>query len=263
MSRSTIARALEPLAASLWGLFLAWTVLLAVVWVGVVDGAKARTLFDHPQLQSVAAALVQSAVPAWLAFAVVNIHLALSRAEGLATARRWLLLVVGSTLILGLLLKWAGWIFGPNLGFKLGGVRGVPLAWPLLWMVLVAGARELVLWVRPRASHGATAAIGAVLVALSVLNLESLTRPYVWNWWFWYHEPLLSHPIHWLAPVLALAVAGGLGWLMRQTRLAPQALHRSRKPALIFLILNALLLATHLRLAFDPPPLPGIPGIEF
>ena len=49
MPRSLVTRSLEPLVAVLWGVFLVWTVWLAIVWIapvganalGFVEGAPA------------------------------------------------------------------------------------------------------------------------------------------------------------------------------------------------------------------------------
>ena len=101
MSRSTVARSLEPLAASLWGFFLVWTALLAVVWIGAVDEFFLKANVGNDGLLVALVALVNSATPAWLALGVANMHLAIARAEGLATARRWLGILLGASLALG------------------------------------------------------------------------------------------------------------------------------------------------------------------
>lgn len=268
MSRSTLSRSLEPLAASLWGIFIGWTLLLAVVWVGALDPNHATQGIANEGLRQTVSVLIQSAVPAWLALAVANIHLALSRSNGLRSARLWLWILLGGTFAFavlasvvpvpfgrlrfittvtpGALLKSSG-ALGPNL-------LGVPVGWALLWFVLVAGARECVLWAAPRISHARAALAGAAVVVLSIVNLEPLAHGGNWQWWFWYRgEFTVPASPQWAAyAVVALL----LSWVMRDTRLANLAQRRSRKPAIVFLVFNVLLVAAHLRLWLWPPVLP-------
>jgi hypothetical protein len=127
---------------------------------------------------------------------------------------------------------------------------GVPIGWALLWVVLVAGARELVLWLRPRASHTIATLAGATLVTLTFLNLEPLASGRHWRWWFWYRgEFSTAAAPQWIALGAISAISS---WLLRET-LGRHIPHRSRKPALVFVIFNALLLATHLRWWLAPP----------
>ncbi len=254
MPRSVVARSLEPLAASLWGIFLAWTALLAVAWIGAVDEFWLKANVSNTGLCDALVMLFNSAMPAWLTLGLVNVHLAISRAEGLTTARRWLGLLLGLSLLLGVLTVQAGVPFG-GLHFTAQlGVRliGVPVGWALLWALLVIGAREVVLWLRPRASHGATALAGGVMVTLTFVNLEPLAQR--WFWWMWYREKLIiAATVPWHAPLAACAFAVALGWLLREMSIVPRTRRRSRKPAIIFFILNALAIATHLRLWLAPP----------
>jgi hypothetical protein len=259
MSRSLLARSLEPLVATLWGFLLAWTVLLAIVWVGCVDARHLSDWVQNEGLRKTLIVLVESAVPAWLALALANLHLALTRAEGLATTRRWLGLGFVAAFAFGLLATRFG-LSGTRLHFieitdRLGPkLTGIPIGWPLLWIVLAVGGRELVLWVRPRASHLVTVLAGAVLVGLAFLNLEPLAAASRWQWWYWYRGAMLTEASPpWL---FLLAFAAALGWLMRETALGRETRARSRRPAIVFLLLNLLLLATHLRLRFWPPPIP-------
>lgn len=255
MSFSTIARSLEPLAAAMWGLFLGWTIILGAVWVGGVNEGWLRTVVPQDDLRLALVALAQSAVPTWLALAVVNIHLALSHAEGLSTARRWLFLLLAATLALGMLARIKGLPFGPGdfkdtLGPRL---LGVPVGWALLWVLLVVGARELVLWARPRLRHESTALAGAALVLLSFVNLQPLVVDGREGFRFWYHGTLASPTgAPWWAALSVFAVAAALGWLLREIRLGVSGRPRSRKPALAFLLFNVLLLLTHVRLWIVP-----------
>ena len=243
MSRSAVARSLEPLAASLWGFFLAWTALLAVAWIGAVDEFWLKANVSNAGLRDTLIMLFNSATPAWLALGLANMHLAISRAEGLTIARRWLALLLGGSLGLGVIAVHTGVPLGGLYFTKQLGVRllGVPVGWALLWALLVIGARELVLWLRPRASHAATAIVGGALATLTLVNLEPLAQR--WYWWI----------MPWYALFVAFTFAVALGWLLREISIVPRTPRRSRKPAIIFLLLNALAVATHLRLWLWPP----------
>jgi hypothetical protein len=275
MSRSLLTRSLEPLAASLWGLFLGWTVLLAWVWLMAIDAEWVRREVSNEGLKKALEALVKTVVPAWLGLAAAVMHLTFSRAEGMSTARRWLWLVLAGGFALGLLARNFEVPFGsihfmPFVSLDHKGqsegygplgpyLLGVPIGWALLWFVLVAGARELVLWFFPRASHGAATRAGGVLVALTFLNLEPLAHGWRWRWWFWYEGKWNVAASPQWAIILVAALA--LSWLLRQTSVAPRVPQRSRKPAIIFLIFNLLLLAAHLRFWAWPPAPPEL--IEF
>ena len=87
--------------------------------------------------------------------AAANIYLSLAASEGLRAARRWagmILLVALGVCVLSLVTRWPlGPISFPRrLGMQ---IFGVPFGVPLLWFILVAGGREVVARVLPRASH--------------------------------------------------------------------------------------------------------------
>lgn len=254
MPRSIVARSLEPLAASLWGLFLAWTALLAVAWVGAVDEFWLKANVSNAGLRDALVMLFKSAMPAWIALGVANVHLTVSREEGLKTARRWLRFVLGLSFLLGVIAANTDVLFG-RAYFSAGlGVRlvGVPVGWALLWVLVLIGARELVLWLRPRTGHGATALTGGALVALTFVNLEPLAHRF--TWWFWRRDKFTvatSLPWHFMLVLLVFAVA--LGWLLREINIVPRTQRRSHRAAVIFLLLNALAIAAHLRFWLAPP----------
>ncbi len=254
MLRSIVARSLEPLAASLWGFFLAWTALLAVAWVGAIDENWLKANVSNAGLRDALVMLFNSAVPAWIALGVANVHLAVSREEGLKTARRWLRLVLGLSFLLGVIAANTNVLFG-RAYFSAGlGVRlaGVPVGWALLWVLVLMGARELVLWLRPRVSHNATALAGGAFAALTFVNLEPLAQRF--TWWFWRRDKFtVATSLPWNFTLVLLVFAIALGWLLREISIVPHTKRRSRKAAIIFLLLNALAIAAHLRLWLFPP----------
>jgi len=247
MSASTLSRSLQPLAASLWGAFVAWSILLGAVWVGRVDDAWLVNNVAHSDLRLAGAALIYSVVPAWLALAAVNMHLAIAREEGLRAARRWLFTTLLAALVLGMAARRFGIPFGAfdfkdSLGPRL---LGVPIGWLLLWYVLVAGARDLVLWLQPRMGHAPTAIAGAALVVGSLAILQPLVVSGREGFRFWVFGTLAEPgPVPWYAPVVALAFAGGLGWMMREMQ-AP--IGRSRRAAEAWLVWTGLAAAVYLR----------------
>ena len=117
MPRSLVSRSLEPLVAVLWGVFLVWTVWLAVVWIapvganalGFVDGASVPPNAD---LRGAVLLLANHADVIWLVLAMMNLHLVLTRAHGLRTARAWLAFSAGGALVLGVLNAKTGLPFG-------------------------------------------------------------------------------------------------------------------------------------------------------
>src|SRR5438067_1414290 len=126
MPRSIVARSLEPLVAILWGLFLAWTVWVAVVWIagigpawlGLIEGQAPP---PNENLRRAVLLLAENADVAWLALAVMNLHLVITDAHGLRTARAWLGFAGGSAFLLGLLHQRRGapMALGATLGARL------------------------------------------------------------------------------------------------------------------------------------------------
>jgi hypothetical protein len=191
MPRSLVSRSLEPLVALLWGVFLVWTAWLAAVWLVPIGPNMLGFIPDQPpppdaDFRGAVLLFAKHADVAWLALAVMNLHLVLTRAHGLGTARAWLAFSGAAALVLGLLhTGWneqLGWIyFGEALGVKL---FAIAVGWVLLWAVLVMGAREAVLWAQPRLSHRSVAAVTAAVVFLTMFNLEWPAR-FIRGWWVW------------------------------------------------------------------------------
>lgn len=252
MPRSLVSRSLEPLVAVLWSVFIAWTAWLAVVWILPV-GASALGLADggsvprNEDLRRAALLLANQADIAWLALAAMNLHLVLTRAHGLRTARSWLAFSAGGALVLGLLngqtsVIFGSLYFGDSLGVKF---LGVALGWVLLWAVLVIGSREAVLWMRPRASHGLTAILTAAVVLLTVSNLEWPAR-FVRGWWVWQRGDAGGVP--WQFWIAWFIWPGLMAFAMREKDVASAAAGRSARPVFILAALNAIALTAQLRM---------------
>jgi hypothetical protein len=238
---------LRSLASLGWPLFLACSVLLAVVWIGGV-GEGSFAGIANADLRAALAWSARGIDVLWLALAAAAAYFALVRTEGLAVARRWATLVLGVSFLLAVasvLTRWPlGAVFFPeNLGWKLG---PVPLGWPLLWLVVVVGAREAVLRWRPRAAHHTVALLAGVLCLATAVNLD----PLAWKfrvWWLW-HPADLAAPAHPPLRSFAVWLLGGaaLAWAMRSPHLVPRVRSRPWPPLLALLLLNAVALLTHL-----------------
>jgi hypothetical protein len=225
---------------------------LAVAWIlpvgssalGLTEGAAAP---KNEDLRRAVLLLADHADIAWLALATMNLHLVLTRAHGLRTARAWLAFSAGGTLILGLLNAKTGVVFGGiYFGAALGGkFLGVALGWVLLWAILVIGAREAVLWMRPRASHALTAVLTAAVVLLTVSNLEWPAR-FVRGWWVWQAGDPGGVP--WRFWVASFVWPGLMAVAMREKDVASAAAGRSARPVFILAALNAIALAARLRM---------------
>jgi hypothetical protein len=254
MPRSLVSRSLEPLLAVLWGVFLVWTVWLAVVWIAPV-GANALGIVEggpvpaNAELRRALLLLADNADVAWLALAVMNLHLVLTRAHGLRTARLWLGLSAAGALVLGAVNTKTGVPFGPlyfgrGLGLQL---FGVATGWVLLSPVLVMSARETVLWMRPRSSHRVLSLLAALVVLATVFVLEWPAR-FVRGWWIWQSgdaREVLGVPwLNWLA---WFVWPGLIALAMREKDVVSGVAARSAKPVVILAALNAIALITRLR----------------
>ena len=244
---SLLARALEPFASGLWILFILWTAIVAAVWASGFGETELRERISNPGLLGALEFFLATLDAAWIALGAANIYLALSAQEGLATARRWALIVIVGVAVAAALSERTAFPLGPihytsRLGMRIG---PVPFGLPLLWFALVTGARALVFRCAPRISHAKAAFIAAMLATFADANLE----PIAWKvraFWIWYPAvtpaptwPPVQNSIAWFAISWAFAFA------MRETRVAAASEGAFPRPALVFLILNAVFLLTH------------------
>ena len=255
MPRSLASRSLEPLVAILWGLFLMWTAWLAVVWIGAIGPSSLGLGPGDPtppnaDLRRAVLLMAQHADVAWFALALMNLHLVVMNAHGLATARLWLALCAGGAFMLGLVNARIGIPFGwLSFGEALGAAPfGVAIGWVLLSAVLVLAGRGAVLWARPRASHSRVTILTAAVVLATMFNLESPARV-IRAWWFW-HTGITRA----IAPVPWMNWAAWFAWpllaafAMRENDVVSGVAARSVKPALILALLNAIALAARVRM---------------
>lgn len=272
MSRSLLARSLEPLVAISWGIFLVWTAWMAVVWIVPINHhflslpldaptnwSREATSYveDRPQpphadLRRAILVLAENAELTWLALALIQLHLVVISTNGVNTARTWLAIAAGGAFLLGAANHAFGIPFGWMFFSKVLGAQllGVPLGWLLLWIVLLIAAREAVLRLWPRAGHLSITSAAAAAVLLTVLNLYPIAENKR-AWWVWHagniHQPATAPWWSWIG---WFSAAWLMLFLMREKSVAAAAARRSIKPLTILLLLNVVALATHIRGSF-------------
>lgn len=246
--RSTFASFLTPLAGSLWIFFLILSVIVAGVWVFDIGEAQIQEAVRAREPQAALLWLVHLIDIVWVALAFVSVYLSLAQTVGLASARRWTVTVLICSWLIGALSVWTGWPVGKihfttRLGFLIGPVS---IGWILLWCIIILGARDLVLFALPRASHAQVSLLTGVLAAFADFNMESVaSRTRVW--WLWANGT--SHPnlVGALQNCLAWFLAAtALAWSFRSPILSKPGAPRLSKGAVVFLVFQAILLLAHL-----------------
>jgi uncharacterized membrane protein len=249
--RSHLIPLLEPLSTVITGFFVACGGAMAAVWLSGFGEATALApgflrAVGNSELRALLVAISSGIDAAWVLLAAVHAYLALVRTEGLAAARRWSSLVLGA----GIGLPAASAIFGhplgpvfypEHLGFKIG---PVPFGVPLLWVVIVFGARESAWRFLPKAAHGMLACTTGVLATVTDANLE----PLVWKyraWWLWYPNSVV-HSDHapWSNYATWLIAGTALAWVMRPEDVVLRVRRRPIVPVAALVFLNALALVS-------------------
>jgi hypothetical protein len=244
----------HPLAAFatvLWPLFIAASVLLAAFWLSgfgagqIADPDFVRRV-PNDDLRDALSLFSRGIDPVWITLAAVNIYLALVRFEGLVAARTWAV----TTFLAGLFVATAsasfayplGPVFFPtNLGPKLG---PVPFAYPLLWFVVVVGARQTIVFALPRLSHsGVSLSAGLLCAALSWLN-----EPIAWKyraWWLWYPRDLSApSDVPWTSYATWFVVSTLAVYTMRSPGVVPRSAANPARPAIIMAVLTGTVAIT-------------------
>ena len=248
-SASLLIRWLEPIAASLWTLFILLSLFVGVIWAGGIGDAWLEKWVSNTGLRAALSWLLLRLDVLWITLAAATAYLALAGREGLPTARRWGWTVLVTVVLLGWVSVATGCplgriAYGQALGMKIG---PVPIGLPFLWFSVMLGARELVLRLLPRLSHAFTAILAGLVGALTDLNLEPAAAK-LRGFWVWrasvagepptFDAPLQSYLVWGLAP-------GFVVFLGRETSVVASARPRPWKPVLILAIFHALLLAAH------------------
>ena len=246
---SLFARALEPLAHGLWTVFVLVSLLVGAIWTLGLGESSVEKAISNTDLRATLVWLLGWVDFIWITLAAASVYLSLVSRVGLATARRWALLILGSVFALAWVSAATGFPlgqirYGAALGLKLG---PVPLGLPLLWFSVIIGAREAVLRGWPRISHAGLSAGVGIIALVTDLNLESLASKWR-GFWFWraaspalppVFDPPLGGSLAWgvLAGLLALA--------LREPYVALSARKWAWQAAVTLAIFQAVFLASH------------------
>ena len=179
-----------------------------------------------------------------LAAVVVYLHTA--AAEGLPTARRWAVIILGGSAVFEWIGARTGFPFGPyvytdHFGWRMGGV--LPVAIPLAWLVILLCGRCLVAAAasRPRPAWNWRSGV-AVAAVLTDVNLEYVAWK-VRGYWLWYPQAARARAPGW--PPLqnyARVVRAELRAGVRAAAELRAALPRRppARPILVLALMNAL-----------------------
>ncbi|MEO7318488.1 MAG: carotenoid biosynthesis protein [Chthoniobacteraceae bacterium] len=243
---SRFSRALEPFSSSLWTLFLIWTAIVTVVWVGEIGHADLHQRVANPGLLDALEFFLRSLDAAWFVLAAANVYLALAGEESLVVARRWAAIVLFGAWLVSALSEWTAMPLGAihytaRLGMRIG---PVPFGLLLMWLAFVVGARALSMRLAPRASHLQVSLAAGVLAALTAANLD----PLAWKFrafWLWRTDAGQTWAFAQNIATWLLA-SFGFAFAMRETRVASTAFSGFPRPAIVLLIFNGVFLATHI-----------------
>lgn len=232
-----------------WIFFCIWTAVAFVVMPFEIGETWVRENMPLPQLIEPAVRLIQWGDAIWMVLAALNVYLFMVMHLGINTARMWAVIIIVLTGGIEIIGETTGFPFGPykytdNLGGRLFGI--LPFTIPLAWMVVIVGARFLVLkifpaWTRWKVSLGV-----GFLALLTDLNLEFIAWK-IRAYWIWYPGwdlplptwPPLQNYVSWF--VIATLVCA----ILPEPRRQPSA-RAAWRPILVFLLINLLFLTVHL-----------------
>ena len=172
----------------IWLAFLVWTAIGFAVLPLDIGERQTRTWIANQTLRRAACGFLEQADAIWILLAAVNVYLHAAAAEGLATARRWALIILAASAAFETAGVRTGFPFGSyrythHFGYLVGGV--LPAAIPLAWLVILLCGRYLVLAIRPHAKRWELAFGVAGCAVLTDLNLEFVAWK-VRRYWLWY-----------------------------------------------------------------------------
>ncbi|MCE9609756.1 MAG: carotenoid biosynthesis protein [Chthoniobacter sp.] len=245
-----VARWLEPLVSGLWIFFLVWSAWIACVWTFAIGDAALANGIGNRDLRAALAWMIGVGDIAWIVLAAANIHLWLAETEGLATARRWALIVGGGVAALAAVSVLTGFPLGAiRYSTQLGMKRGpVPVGLLLLWYAVILGARQTVLRCWPGAAHWQLALGTGALAVLVDMNLEPVAAK-LRAFWFWSAASPAQPPAFtpaWTNYAAWFLTVSTLTFLLREERVAARKPIDSLRPVAIFIVLNAVFLAANL-----------------
>ncbi len=236
-------------ATIVWRAFLLWTVVGALVMMSGLNADNVGAWTTSPSAQEALSDILAYADLIWMISAAAVVYLRVAVIDGLARARlSAVIILAGATLV-----EWigaqSGFPFGPYrytdaFGPRVLGV--VPIAIPLAWLVILLGARLLVLEIRPAVSRLALSFWVAVIALVTDLNLEFFAWK-VRGYWIWYPDD--PNPPGWppwqnFASWFALAFILHALTPSRDDR--PVAEPKISRAALVVPLMNLLFLLVHI-----------------
>ncbi len=257
-SPSLLSRALEPLAAGLWIVFVLVSIVVGVIWAWGIDDAHLAGWVLNRDLLATLQWLLRQMDFLWITLAAANSYLCLAQREGLDTARRAIMTVLVAVTALGWVSAGTGVPLGPiRYGLPLGpivigGVRvaqfgPVPLGLPLFWFAIVVCSRDSLLRLFPRRSHVQIAVGTALLALLTDFSLEPLAAK-LRGFWFWRSGTPTVPPVFDAPFTGCLAwglLAGLVAFGLRERRVFPCRNSQSWQPAMTLVIFHIVFLAAH------------------
>ena len=230
-----------------WAMFLIWTAIGFIVMPLGISEARVRDwLSGHDDVAGAAVGLLHASDAVWMLLAAVVVYFHTVAAEGLPTARRWAVIILGGAGCVEWIGARTGFPFGPyvytdRFGWRLFGV--LPVAIPLAWFVILLCGRCVVLRLRPDATRLEQAWGVATVAVLTDLNLEYVAWK-IRGYWLWYPlagtgasgGPPLQNYVAWFALSGFLTALLPPNFALRTHRPSP------RRPILVLTLMNALFL---------------------
>ncbi len=259
VSSSSLARALEPVAAALWLFFVLLSLVVGAVWALGIGDAQLAAWVSNRDLLLTLQWLIQQLDFVWIILAVANAYLGLVQREGQAMARRWIMIILLSVTVLGWISARTGFPLGRiQYGLPLGPIQigriylarlgPVPMGLPLFWFAVVVGARDGLLRLFPRWSHVQIAVTVGVAGLLTDASLEPLAAK-LRGFWFWRSASPALPPVFEPPFTGYLAwglLAGLLAFGLRERRVARPGYRPSWQPAMIVVIFHLIFLSAHI-----------------
>lgn len=232
-----------------WALFLGWTAIGFVVMPLGIGAADVHRLLNDGLIRRVILAILPVSDALWIAFAATVVYLQAAARHGLATARKWALIILAGSTAAEWVGAQTGFPFGPyrytaNFGWMIGGV--LPAAIPLAWLVILLSGRTLVLRLHPTASRMSLALGTAVVAVLTDVNLEWVAWK-VRGYWVWYPDrtgtipnwPPFQNYLSWFVLALGLVFALPPDYTLRTRPVS------AFRPTAVLFLMNALFVVVY------------------
>ena len=235
-------------AIVVWYVFLIWTVIGAIVMIAGLNAENVTGWTSSSAAQEALVGILAYADLIWMVSAAAVVYLRVAAVDGLARARISAAIILAGSMLVEWIGAQTGAPFGPYRYTDAFGPRilgMLPIAIPLAWLVILFGARVLVLEIQPAISRFALSFWVAVIALVTDLNLEFIAWK-VRGYWLWYPDD--AHPPSW-PPwqnflswfVLAFVLHALTPW--REERAVTE--RRIPRAALVVPITNVLFLVVH------------------